>query len=119
MAPVATPVRNTSVPASVEALPGDDGSKDPETGMPAPTEPQEPSVDPKEKEPDATEPAMPLQELNATKRKAILCMTVVLVTNTICIYVIYIRFTVLFMIKLYSDPISSDRLDLGLPPGHN
>ena len=90
MAPVATPVRNTSVPASVEALPGDDGSKDPETGMPAPTEPQEPSVDPKEKEPNATVPAMPLQELNATKRKAILCMTVVLVTNTICICYIYI-----------------------------
>ena len=119
MAPVATPVRNTSVPASVEALPGDDGSKDPETGMPAPTEPQEPSVDPKEKEPNATVPGMPLQELNATKRKAILCMTVVLVTNTICICYIYIRFTVLFMIKLCSDPISSDRLDLGLPPVHN
>ena len=71
VAPVATPVRNTSAPASVEATPGDgnsndDGSKDPATLMPAPTEPKKPSVLPGEKE-----PAVPVQELGVSQRKAI------------------------------------------------
>ncbi|CAL1173274.1 unnamed protein product [Cladocopium goreaui] len=70
VAPVATPVRNTSAPASVEATPGDgnsndDGSKDPATLMPAPTEPEKPSVLPGEKE-----PAVPVQELGVSQRKA-------------------------------------------------
>lgn len=70
VAPVATPVRNTSAPASVEATPGDgnsndDGSKDPATLMPAPTELEKPSVLPGEKE-----PAVPVQELGVSQRKA-------------------------------------------------
>lgn len=69
---MATPVRNTSALASVEATPGDgnsndDGSKDPATLMPAPTEPEQPSVLPGEKK-----PAVPVQELGVSQRKAIL-----------------------------------------------
>jgi len=120
VAPVATPVRNTSAPASVEATPGDgnsndDGSKDPATLMPAPTEPEKPSVLPGEKE-----PAVPVQELGVSQRKAILRS--MFCASLIDLLVKFVRhfflhrsvcqlFAYIWSLDVGSNPTSSDRLD--------